>query len=124
MSMYSRIAARPDGKRELAAARLRYETLVLLQEAFEASGLASEAELAKKLRVRRTAVHQVLRGDGNVALRRWPESVITKSPLVTVFQRPSGGCPPITAGHSAMAMFHATVAACRTVTVRLRLPVS
>lgn len=68
MSLYSRIAARPGGKRDLAAARLRYEALVLLQEAFEASGLKSQAELAKKLKVRRSAVNQVLRGDGNVRI--------------------------------------------------------
>jgi transcriptional regulator with XRE-family HTH domain len=68
MSLYSRIAARPGGKRDLAAARLRYEALVLLQEAFEASGLTSQVELAKKLKVRRSAVNQVLRGDGNVRI--------------------------------------------------------
>jgi transcriptional regulator with XRE-family HTH domain len=68
MSLYERIAARPGGERALAAARLRRSVLVILHRALKASGLDSQSDLAKCLRVRRSAVNQVFRGDGNVRI--------------------------------------------------------
>lgn len=68
MSLYERIATRPGGERALAVARLRRSVLVILHRAFKVSGLDSQADLAKRLRVRRSAVNQVFRGDGNVRI--------------------------------------------------------
>jgi hypothetical protein len=68
MSLYDRVAAIPGGERALAVARLRRSVLAILHRAFNASELDSQAELAKGLRVRRSAVNQVFRGDGNVRI--------------------------------------------------------
>jgi transcriptional regulator with XRE-family HTH domain len=65
-SLYDRVAAKSGGAAALAAARLREELLVALHQAFEASGLRSKAELARRLNVRRSAVNQVFKGDGNL----------------------------------------------------------
>ncbi|KHL15700.1 helix-turn-helix protein [Mumia flava] len=65
MTLRDRITSVPDGARDLAAARLRCEALKLLHQALEESGM-SKTELAAKLGVRKSAVTQVFRGDGNV----------------------------------------------------------
>jgi len=72
-TLYDRVAAKVGGGAALAAARLRREVLVALLEAFEASGLQSQSELARRLHVRRSAVNQVLRGDGNVRINTLAE---------------------------------------------------
>jgi transcriptional regulator with XRE-family HTH domain len=66
-SMYDQLESTPGGASALAAARLRYTMLKHLHEALERSGL-SQAELARRLGVRRSAVNQVFRGDGNVRI--------------------------------------------------------
>ena len=66
MSLYDRVAARPGGGRALASARLRRAVLCALDDALRKSGVASQSELAKRLGVRRSAVSQVFRSDGNV----------------------------------------------------------
>ena len=68
MSLYDRVKAIPGGGRALAASRLRRAVLGALHKAFRNSPLESQAELAKRLKVRRSAVNQVLRGDGNVQI--------------------------------------------------------
>jgi hypothetical protein len=73
MSLYERVAARPGGERALATARLRRAVLVMLHRALTVSGLDSQADLAKRLRVRRSAVNQVFRGDGNVRINTLAE---------------------------------------------------
>ncbi|MEU7883483.1 helix-turn-helix domain-containing protein [Microbispora bryophytorum] len=70
--LYEKIAAQPNGLRDLASARLRRRALVLLHRALEMSGL-NQSDLAKKLGVRRSAVNQVLRGDGNLRLETLAE---------------------------------------------------
>lgn len=65
MTLYDRIAALPGGIRALAAARLRREALTVLREAMTAAGL-DDAELAKRLGVRRWTVERVRRGDSNI----------------------------------------------------------
>lgn len=65
--LYERIAGRPGGGRRLASARLRRRVLVLLHQALEGSGL-NQSLLAEKLGIRRSAVNQVFRGDGNVQI--------------------------------------------------------
>lgn len=65
--LYERIANRPGGGRGLASARLRRRVLVLLHQALEGSGL-SQSLLGEKLGIRRSAVNQVFRGDGNVRI--------------------------------------------------------
>lgn len=70
--LYERIALQPDGLRLMAASRLRRRVLVLLHKALDLSGL-SQADLAKKLGRRRSAVNQVFRGDGNVRIETLAE---------------------------------------------------
>lgn len=64
-SLYDRIAGEPNGPRRLASARLRRRVLVLLHEALGRSEL-NQSDLAKQLGIRKSAVNQVFRGDGNV----------------------------------------------------------
>ena len=68
MSLYDRVASKPGGEAALAAARLRREILVALHQAFAASGLETQTEIARRLNVRKSAVSQVLRGDGNLRI--------------------------------------------------------
>lgn len=68
MSLYERVTAIPGGGRALATSRLRRSVLAALHKAFRNSSLESQADLAKRLRVRRSAVNQVFRGDGNVRI--------------------------------------------------------
>jgi transcriptional regulator with XRE-family HTH domain len=73
MSLYDRVAAIRGGGRALAGARLRRAVLKALHRAFLASSMGSQAELAKRLKVRRSAVNQVFRGDGNVRINTLAE---------------------------------------------------
>ncbi|MFC8778845.1 helix-turn-helix domain-containing protein [Streptomyces nigra] len=66
-SLYERFAGSDDGAQLLAAARLRREVLRLLHRALEASGL-TQSQLAERLNVRKSAVSQVFRGDGNLRI--------------------------------------------------------
>lgn len=68
MSLYDRVLARPGGERALAVARLKRTILSTLHQAFKMSGIASQSDLARRLRVRRSAVNQVLNGDGNLRI--------------------------------------------------------
>ncbi|WP_192757237.1 helix-turn-helix domain-containing protein [Actinomadura algeriensis] len=56
----------------MAASRLRRRVLVLLHKALDLSDL-SQADLAKRLGRRRSAVNQVFRGDGNVRIETLAE---------------------------------------------------
>ena len=67
MSLYERIASEVDGPRRLAKAELRQQALAALRNAFDRSGL-SQSELAKTLGIRKSAVSQVLNGNGNVTV--------------------------------------------------------
>ncbi len=67
-TLYDRVASKPGGEAALAAARLRREVLVALHHAFAASGLETQTEIARRLNVRKSAVSQVLRGDGNLRI--------------------------------------------------------
>lgn len=64
-SLYDRFASSEDGGQLLAAARLRREVLRILHRALEASGL-TQSQLAERLQIRKSAVSQVFRGDGNL----------------------------------------------------------
>jgi transcriptional regulator with XRE-family HTH domain len=65
VSLYQRIIAIPTGARALAAARLRREFLSILRDALAKSPI-SQADLARTLGVRKSAVNRVFRGDGNL----------------------------------------------------------
>lgn len=60
-SLYDRIAARPGGLSDLAAARLRRNVLLLLDDAVTAAGL-TERELAAKVGVRLRRLRRILNG--------------------------------------------------------------
>jgi transcriptional regulator with XRE-family HTH domain len=64
-SLYSQMASTTEGSRALSAARLRYDILALLHRAL-AKARISQTELAARLGVRKSAVSQVFRGDGNL----------------------------------------------------------
>ncbi|MFD8319136.1 helix-turn-helix domain-containing protein [Kitasatospora purpeofusca] len=64
-SLYDRLASTDEGARALSAARLRYEILAQINEALEELGI-SQAELARRLGIRKSAVNQVVNGDGNM----------------------------------------------------------
>lgn len=65
MSLYERFASTIRGARALAAARLRHEILGVLHQGLSLSGL-TQSDTAKSLGIRRSAVNQVFRGDGNL----------------------------------------------------------
>jgi transcriptional regulator with XRE-family HTH domain len=73
MTLHDRVSAMPGGSRAIAASRLRRAVLTVLGKAFNTSGIESQAELAKRLKVRRSAVNQVFRGDGNVRINTLAE---------------------------------------------------
>lgn len=66
-ALYDRLARQEGGLRALAAARLRRRVLVLFHEALDRSG-RTQSDLARGLGIRRSAVNQVFRGDGNVRI--------------------------------------------------------
>lgn len=76
-SLYDRVASKPGGEAALAAARLRREVLVALDQAFAASGLTTKTEIARRLNIRRSAVSQVFRGDGNLRINTLAEYLFT-----------------------------------------------
>src|SRR4051794_21233132 len=65
--LYTAVAATPDGNRRLAAAHARYDTLRLLHRTLEGAKLTRSA-LANRLGIRKSAVSQVLSGNGNVRI--------------------------------------------------------
>ncbi len=71
-SLYDRFARSVDGARRLASARLRHESLRSLHVALDASGL-NQTELANRLGIRKSAVSQVLHGDGNLRVKTLAE---------------------------------------------------
>jgi transcriptional regulator with XRE-family HTH domain len=76
-SLYDRVASKPGGEAALATARLRREVLVALHQAFAASGLTTKTEVARRLDIRRSAVSQVFRGDGNLRINTLAEYLFT-----------------------------------------------
>src|SRR6266487_4389419 len=68
MSLYESFAARPGGGRALAKARLQRTVLRILDRALTLSSVESQSALAERLQIRKSAVSQVLRGDGNVRI--------------------------------------------------------
>lgn len=65
MSLHDLLAEPSEGRRGLAAARLRYDVISALHEALNESGM-TRADLASVLGVRRSAVNAVFRGTGNL----------------------------------------------------------
>ncbi len=66
----------PSGRKRMASARLRRAALRALNEALEKSGL-SQSELARSLGKSRSAVGQVLNGDGNLKIETVSEYLFT-----------------------------------------------
>lgn len=89
MSLYDRIASSEAGSRALADARLRREVLELIHSALEECGL-TQVEIAKRLGVRKSAVNQVLRGDGNVRITTLAEYLYATGHEMTVGLVPAG----------------------------------
>lgn len=66
-SLYESLESTAEGVRDLADARLRYQVLAVLHAAMRDAG-STQTELAARLGVRKSAVNQVLRGDGNLRM--------------------------------------------------------
>lgn len=66
-SLYDRLAETDAGARALASARLRYEALAAIHRAMAESGV-TQTEVAKRLGIRKSAVNQVLHGDGSMKM--------------------------------------------------------
>jgi transcriptional regulator with XRE-family HTH domain len=64
-SFYDRVAQIPGGARALSAARLRQNVLGVLHACLRNSPL-TQADLARRLNVRKSAVNRVFQGDGNL----------------------------------------------------------
>ena len=73
MSLYDLTAERPGGARAIAAARLRRRVLGILHTALSVSEVDSQNALARKLGIRKSAVSQVFRGDGNLRVNTLAE---------------------------------------------------
>jgi predicted XRE-type DNA-binding protein len=67
MSLYGRLLRNPDGARALSVSRLKYQVLQVLHTALRTSR-KNQADIATSLGVRKSAVNQVLHGDGNVKI--------------------------------------------------------
>ncbi len=65
--LYDALAQTPEGARQLSMARLRREIQVALFEALQESG-KSQADLARELGVRKSAVNQVFSSNGNLQI--------------------------------------------------------
>lgn len=66
-ALYDRLKDSPKGLRALSVARLKYAVLGSLWSALERTAL-SQSDLAVKLGIRKSAVNQVFRGDGNLRI--------------------------------------------------------
>ena len=89
MGLYEQLEAQPGGRRKLAAARLRERILGLLHSALRNSGM-TQAELAEALNVRRSAVNQVFRGEGNLRVNTIAEYLDTLGYELRVEVVPAG----------------------------------
>lgn len=65
MTLRNLISSTPEGRRALAAERLRGDVLEALHDALQASGLTRKT-LADRMRVSQAAVTNTLTGNGNV----------------------------------------------------------
>ena len=72
MSVYDRVASTEPGRRGLASARLRRQSLKALHAALATSGM-TKSDLARKLGIRKSAVGSVFGGDGNVRVNTLAE---------------------------------------------------
>lgn len=65
--LYDRIAATRKGARALSSERLKYQVLKMLHRYLAVAGI-TQVELARRLGVRKSAVNQVFKGDGNMRI--------------------------------------------------------
>ncbi|MHC3470089.1 helix-turn-helix domain-containing protein [Streptomyces sp. 7R007] len=75
-NLYERLASTEEGARALAAARLRYEVLATIHDSLTDSRM-TQAELARRLGIRKSAVNQVVHGDGNMRISTLAEYLHT-----------------------------------------------
>lgn len=83
------ISSTPEGRRRLAAAQLRREVLVALEEALSESGM-TQASLAAALGRSRSAVNQVFSGDGNIRVSTLAEYLHEMGQELLLTRVPSG----------------------------------
>jgi predicted XRE-type DNA-binding protein len=88
-----RLRSTPRGQRALASARLRYEILAMLHAALAQSGM-TQANVASLLGIRRSAVNQVFRGDGNLRISTLAEYLAAMGGEVQLEVVPLGDSQP------------------------------
>lgn len=71
-SLYEILESTDEGSRSLAASRLREQVIAILYDALEISE-KNQADLARRLGIRKSAVNQVLLGDGNLRVKTLAE---------------------------------------------------
>ena len=71
-SYFERLGSTAVGSRVLASARLKYRALTLLHEILAKEGI-SQTELAKRLKIRKSAVNQTLHSDGAMKIGTFAE---------------------------------------------------
>lgn len=89
MNLHDRLAQSHEGRRALAAARLRYSVLKGLTKALRESGI-SQSELASRLGIRRSAVNAVFKGTGNVRVNTVAEYLDMMGFEATLMVSPTG----------------------------------
>ena len=78
------------GAERLAVARLKRDVLLQLDDALADAGI-TQAELGKRLGKSRSAVNQVLSGDGNVRIETLAQYLHAMGKEVVLTQRPTRG---------------------------------
>lgn len=89
MSLHDRLSQSVEGRKSLAAARLRYSVMKSLSRALTESGL-SQSELALRLGLRRSAVNAVFKGTGNVRVNTVAEYLHAMGYEASLVVAPSG----------------------------------
>jgi transcriptional regulator with XRE-family HTH domain len=87
--LHDLMSSSEEGRRRLAAARLRREVLVNLESALEESGMTQSA-LASALGRTRSAVNQVFGGDGNIRISTLAEYLHAMGQELVLTRVPEG----------------------------------
>ena len=87
--LHDLMSSSQEGRRRLAAARLRREVLVNLESALEESGMTQSA-LASALGRTRSAVNQVFGGDGNIRISTLAEYLHAMGQELVLTRVPEG----------------------------------
>lgn len=112
MTLSNLLSSTPEGRRALAAAKLRGDVLEMLHDALETAGVTRVA-LATKLGRGKAAVTNVLTGDGNLRVNTIAEYLDAMDMELHIAARPSAAvrvAPPAHAAPVGAGAAHASAA--------------